>query len=190
MTSHLGTQTSAIHCNLLIRSVFNYKQELQSQWVCRFNWCSDRVWFMLHSARRAMKYPMRARQGYIKRIPVNLQHSTAQEPSLCFFPSRQMPKSLFLWACFSERKPDPTGCQCHQWPPVLLCHSIPCLFLSGMHFSHSFLFSLPLFSGPWCPRPSGGSVCLVVPDLFILSGEMGYSDLLCVQWSQSQAPVW
>lgn len=129
-------------------------------------------------------------QGYIKGIPVNPQHFTAQDPSLCFSPSRQMPKSLFFWAWFSERKLDPTGCQCHQWPLVLPRHSIPSLLLSGMHFSHSFLFSLPLFSGPRCPRQSGGSVYLVVPDLFILSGERGYSDLLCVRWSRSQAPVW
>lgn len=33
-------------------------------------------------------------------------------------------------------------------------------------------------------------MCLVVLDLFIHSGEMGYSDLLCVRWSPSQAPVW
>lgn len=62
-TSHLGTQTSVSHCDLLLHNVFNYKSELQSRWVCRFNWCSDRVWFMLHSTRRAMKYPMRARAG-------------------------------------------------------------------------------------------------------------------------------
>lgn len=128
-------------------------------------------------------------QGYIKGIPVNPQHSTAQDPSLCFSLSDRCPSHCFFWACFSERKPNPTGCQCHQWPPVLPCHSIPSLLLSGMHFSHSFLFSLPLFFGPWCPRQSGGNVCLVVPDLFILSGETGYSDLLRVQRSQSQAPV-
>lgn len=74
-----------------------------------------------------------------------------------------MPKSLFFWACFSERKPDPTGYQCHQWPPVLPCHSIPSLLLSGMHFSHSFLFSLPLLSGPWCPRQSGGQCVFGCP---------------------------
>lgn len=35
-----------------------------------------------------------------------------------------MPKSLLFQACFSEGKPDPTGCQCHQWPPVFPSHSI------------------------------------------------------------------
>lgn len=131
-----------------------------------------------------------AGQGYIKGIPVNPRLSAAQDPSLCFSLPDRCPSHCFFWACFSEWKPDPTGCQCHQWPPVLACHSIPSLLLSGMHFSHSFLSSLPLFSGPRCPRQSGGSVCLVVPDLFILSGETGYSDLLCVRWSPSQAPVW
>lgn len=69
-----------------------------------------------------------------------------------------MPKSLFLQVCFPGEKLDPTGCQCHHWTPVLLCHSIPSLHLSGMHFSHSFVLSLPLFSGPWCPGQSGGDV--------------------------------
>lgn len=75
-----------------------------------------------------------------------------------------MPESLFIPVCFSERKLDPAGCQCHHWTPVLHCHPIPSLFLSGMHFSHSFVLSSSLFSGPRCPRQLwGGGVLFDCP---------------------------
>lgn len=76
-----------------------------------------------------------------------------------------MPKSLFFWAYFSERKPDPTGCQCHQWPPVLPCHSIPSLLLLGMHFGPSFLFSFPL-SPSRGALGSLGAVCVRVSQIY------------------------
>lgn len=71
----------------------------------------------------------------------------------------------------------------------LPCHSIPSPLLSGMLFSRLFLFPIPLVSRQRCPGQSGGSVCKVVPDLFILCGETGYWDLLCVSWSPFQACV-
>lgn len=104
-----------------------------------------------------------------------------------------MPKSLLLPACFSRGKLDPTGCQCHQRPPpppssLVIQSHLP----SSQECTPVILSSPPsLFSpGPRCPRQSGGSVRLVVPYLFILSGETGYGDLLCVRRSLSQAPVW
>lgn len=129
------------------------------------------------------------RQDYMKGIPVNPQHSTAHDPSLCFsLFFRQMPKSLFFWASFSEGKLYPSGCQCHHWPPVLPCHSIPSLLFLRMHF---ILLSAPsLFSLDHGALGSLGAVCgLVAQDQFILPCEMGYSDLLCVRWSPSLANV-
>lgn len=98
--------------------------------------------YFLQGGPRSIRWE--ARQGYIKGIPANLPAAPQHRIQALFLPSRQMPESLFFWACFSERKSDPTGYQCHQWPPVLPCHSIPSPLLSGMHFSHSFLVSLAL----------------------------------------------
>lgn len=126
--------------------------------------------------------------GYIKGIPVNPQHSTAQDPSLCFSLPDRCPSHCFSEPAFQRENPIPLAANVTSGPPsslVIQSH------LSSFQecTSVTLSYSPSLFSGPWCPRQSGGSVCLAVPDLFILTGETGYSDLLCVRWSPSQAPV-
>lgn len=95
---------------------------------------------------------------------MNPQHSIAHDPCLCFSLPDRCPSHCFSELTF-QRKPDPTGCQCHQWPPVLPCHSIPSLLLLGMHFSHSFLFSLPLSPGHGA-LGSLGAVCVWLSQIY------------------------
>lgn len=71
--------------------------------------------------------------------------------SLSHFPGR-CPGHCSNQTYFSERKPDPASCQCHQ------SHSIRSPLLLGMHSSPPFLFFIPLVSRQQCLGQSRGSV--------------------------------
>lgn len=85
-------------------TVFSTNREHHSRWVCRFNWCSDRVWFMFHYTRRAMKYPMRARgRVTLKAFPWTLGTSQHRIP-VSVFPFQTDAKVIvFLRLVFREK---------------------------------------------------------------------------------------
>lgn len=123
--------------------------QLEIRQARRSDWCRDMIWFMLHSTRRVTKYLMKA--GTRVTLNAVLPTLSRRSQSLSHVPDR-CPGHCSNQTYFSERKPDPASCQCHQ------SHSIPSPLLSGMHFSNPFLFSIPLVSRQRCPGQSRGSV--------------------------------
>lgn len=102
---------------------------------------------MLHSA----KYLMRAGARVTLKAFLPTLSRRSFSLSLSHFPAT-CPGHCSNQTYFSGRKPDPASCQRHQ------SHSIPPPLLSGMHFSHPFLFSIPLVSRQRCLGLSRGSV--------------------------------
>lgn len=140
-----------------------------------------------------MKYMLRVHRS-IKGSPVSPQHSTEQDCCLrfslpdkcqshCFSKPACQTKNLILLAASVTAGPLSSSVIHSHLSSFQECASVILLYFCSL--------SRPLFSGPWCFRRSVGAVCgLVVPDLFILSGEIRYIDLLCVRWSHLPAPVW
>lgn len=181
-------QVILAHKPLLFTVIFSFavfpnsRGELHSRWVCRFDWCTefDSCYILQGQPQSIWWEPG---QGYIKGILVSPQQSAAQVPGLCFALPDRCPSDCFSEPTFQRDNPIPLAASVTSGPlPPLSFNPISPSFRNALH-------SLPLFSRLWCPRQSLGTVCLVVPDLFILSGERGYIDLLCVQWSPSHASV-
>ena len=104
-------------------------------------------------------------QGYIKGIPVNPQHSIAQDPSLCFSLSDRCQSHCFMEPAFQRENPILLATSVTSAPPPCPPLSFNPVSPPSRNALESLFLILPpsFLSGPWCPRQSGGSVCFAWP---------------------------